>query len=456
MRISLLIEREPFGEILTETLTRFWSRQLGRHIRVEWRWKPPRRQFFGNGENQVWLCNVYLNAIFPRGISSQALDPIRREFSRSVVAWRRPLQKAYVTLALAPCSAPWFTHALVRIVPGVEALSQQVIVPGNSKIRILDRQANCVYGVLKTGYSRERFGAEVAARQQAASLDIPVPRLTETDLEAGWFREQYVEGTPLNRLACTETRTSATQRAVRRLQRLIEETLEKTALGDYVDALRTSIHRHLTAILSLERLTTAKNTHLDGVSAQRNCARKSPRFKVPAATSPNAAAGCRSRFDGRQLHSQAVEACDQLTQQILAGSPSGVQVFTGQTHGDFQPGNVLVDGDKFWIIDWEYAARRQALYDTLVFSCQARGGQGIAKRLQGFVDFGLDPLVTSEQLEVVCAELADRALRRRHAALFLLEELDLRLAENAHPRLTAISSGLGQLLTEIKLWRACG
>ena len=169
MRMSLLLEREPFGEILTETLGRFWSRQIGQQIRGEWLWNPSRREVFANGHDRCWLCNVYLNAIFPAGSDARALEPIRREFSRSVVAWRRPLQKAYVTLALSPRLAPWFTHALLRVVPNIASLGQQVIVPGNSKIRVLDRQANCVFGVRKAGTTHARFAAEVATRQHGRS-----------------------------------------------------------------------------------------------------------------------------------------------------------------------------------------------------------------------------------------------------------------------------------------------
>jgi hypothetical protein len=130
-----------------------------------------------------------------------------------------------------------------------------------------------------------------------------------------------------------------------------------------------------------------------------------------------------------------------------------------QTHGDFQPANILVDEDEFWIIDWEYAARRQAGYDMLVFHCQSRQsrigtGPGIATLLRKFVTSGWERLVIAENRPLMHADIADRSLRRRHAALFLLEELELHLAENANLRLTALSRGLCQLLNEIDSWNS--
>ena len=425
--MSLLLDREPFGEILTETLTPFWSRLHGQPMQVDWLWNPPRRQLSGNGDDFRWLGNVYLNAIFPAGINSQALEPIRREFSRSVVAWRRPWQQAYVALALAPRSARWFTHAVLRVAPVVESFRQQVIVPGNNKIRILDRQADSVYGIQKAGFSRDRFIAEIEAREQAESLGIPVPQIVESDLAAGWFREQYVVGTPLNRLASQQKVTSITQRAAGSLQRLAEETREKTTLRAYVAALQTSIGRHLDAVLTLENLTRAQH----GTLSQES------------------------------IYSRAAAATDQLARQVLDGSSAAATIDTVQTHGDYQPANILVDEDEFWIIDWEYAARRQALYDTLVFHCQSRHGQrsadrGIAMRLREFVNYGGNRLAIAENWLPVDAEIADRSLRRRHVGLFLLEELDLRLAENANPRLTALSDGPRQLLHEIESWNSGG
>ena len=81
-------------------------------------------------------------------------------------------------------------------------------------------------------------------------------------------------------------------------------------------------------------------------------------------------------------------------------------------------------------------------------------GLGIAQRLGRFVNSGLDQSVIAAQQEVARFAMADRSRRQRHASLFLLEELDLRLAENTSPRLTAINSGLYQLLSEIKSWRS--
>jgi len=68
-----------------------------------------------------------------------------------------------------------------------------------------------------------------------------------------------------------------------------------------------------------------------------------------------------------------VENVMTLTEHVQHILPTvGGQILTALTHGDFQPGNILVDGDRVWLIDWEYSARRQVGYDALVYALCSR------------------------------------------------------------------------------------
>jgi len=73
----------------------------------------------------------------------------------------------------------------------------------------------------------------------------------------------------------------------------------------------------------------------------------------------------------------ALEIIDSLSQD------SGQRLNLRLSHGDFQPGNILVEGEHIWITDWEYAAVRQRDYDVLVYVLATRNGASLAERVRG-------------------------------------------------------------------------
>jgi hypothetical protein len=131
-------------------------------------------------------------------------------------------------------------------------------------------------------------------------------------------------------------------------------------------------------------------------------------------------------------------------------SAVGGQIATALTHGDFQPANVLVDGERVWLIDWEYAARRQAGYDALVYGLRARFPRGLAHRLDEFVAQGPEADRWHTRWPRCGWQGADD--RFLYAVLFWLEELSLHLEENANPSFVQPGEGLPILMGEIDLW----
>ena len=121
-------------------------------------------------------------------------------------------------------------------------------------------------------------------------------------------------------------------------------------------------------------------------------------------------------------------------------------------HGDFQPGNILQDGECYWLIDWEYSARRQLGYDALVYGLQARFPKGLGRRLTAFARGDLaerDPLLNRWS----GVDWTGSPRRRRVSALVLaLEELVLRLEESSVPCFTALDRGLPILVGELAGW----
>jgi len=407
MRISLLLEREPFGTILEQTLSKFWTLFYGQAYSVRWQAGCP--GFHGHRaipSGQQWLVNAYLNAIFVRNVEPAVFEPVRREFSRSTIWWKRPLQQTYVTAGLSRFTAPWLAQASLHVAPGVEDARHKLIVAGNHKIRILDERKGLSYGLLKHGFDDRFMQRELRYRQMADSLGIPSPPLIEISPQGDWFVEQFVNGTPVNRLDGVEIARRAVATASKALRRLIEHTVQSEQLDVYLSSLTSRIG----SLIASNHLLSGTQKH----ALQKN-----------------------------------VERLQRgILQQTTSESRS---IPVAITHGDFQPANILVNSDQVWLIDWEYADRRQAAYDLLVYGLKARFPHGLASRLKAFVD-------GRYSLQIPGVEgwpgFPDRsqAERRRIASLFLMEELALHLEENAQPLLARVGEGLRLLQVEIARW----
>ena len=344
---------------------------------------------------------------FTPGVEPDVFDPIRREFARSVTPWQRPLQRAYVSLATSPLGAPRLAQVGVGISPPLPNAEHLLIVPGNHKIRILDRHNGVVYNIAKRNFPAHFIQREIAARQQAERLGLPVPALKTVAGDQTWFSEQYISGTPLNRLADPQVAKRAEQTAINALNRLLEHTAEEVALEDYVAELQS----HIQTLINDHRLLSAEQKRML-MENTRTLAEHARRLS-PA-------------VDGK--------------------------VMTALTHGDFQPGNILVDGEQVWLIDWEYSGRRQAGYDGLVFVLGARFPRDLAARVQTFVtqDTANNILIKLGICPDILQQTANE--RRVHMAMLLLEELVCRLEEIADQPFMQLDGSLTVLESEIIRW----
>lgn len=418
MRISLLLRREPFGEILSATLERFLPQLTGRAHQVKWYPRAARRAPFGGGQShahaageQSWLCNFYLNAIFTSEAGGKTLEPVVREFGRSAVWWRRPAQKAYVDLAAWRLTAALLAQARVGITPAIPDDGDLLFVGGNHKLRLLDRKNKRAYGIHKEGFSTNFLAREIDARRLAEKLALPVPKLDMVAADGTWFSEHYISGTPLNRIVERATAEGVLVEMKSALARLSLHTLRETSVGVYVAELAANIRRDVAA------------NKLLGAAA---------------------AAGGRIAWEER------------LQKMLRLLEPEGGRsIRTALAHGDFQPANILHHGESSssWLIDWELSARRQAGYDALVYAMRSRFPVGLAARLRGFWQAG----GAEPESECLLADWPGTAwesgeARKLSATLLLLEDAAMQLEENANPRFVSLGEGLTLLEAEIDEW----
>ena len=404
MRISQLQLREPFANILERTLADFLSKRIGQLFQVVWR----QGAYTGGGGGQTWLCNPYLNIIFRPGIHREPLLPAVYEFSRSVKPWRTPMNKLYVLLATGRFTARFLATATVVIDPSLPNAADMVIIGGNHHIRLLDYHQRCCTVVTKHGFCVALMKAEIAVR--SAHPYLPAPRILEKSADGSWYSEELILGTPINRLKDQRQAEDEVQQIVTRLFRLYEATCQSERIQHYIGRIVSRIDLH---VGRNHLLTTSQRDNLSAVVQRLVCA---------------------------------------------ASERSG-DIATVQAHGDFQPANILVGDGGPWLIDWEYTTRRQAGYDGLVYALFSRRSLGLAQRLSKVLD-GTQPLNNTLLASWPGLEWNDYNKRPATLALFLLEELDLKLMENDNRLFTSLDSGFSNFYQELMhilpLFERCG
>src|SRR3989339_1483026 len=406
MRLSLLLPREPFPVSFEQTLSRFLRSWTGRPYEIHWR---PQRPLFASParSGEFWLVNSYLNAIFLPRADPAIFGPVKREFSRSLSWWRRGPQRLYVDMATSPRTAPWLAHAGVSLTPALPRAELMLMVAGNHKIRLLDYGEKTVYAIRKCGFPPTFREGEIEVRRQTEELGLPVPRIKTVAGDGAWLSEAYVNGAPVNRLKQPAQARAAFAEAHQALQVLHRHTWREVDANEYVDLLSTEAH-----------------THIEHIEANALIS-----------------SGSKGSF---------IQTLASLVARIKALRPAGGdRLPTVLAHGDFQPANILVDADRLWLIDWEYAGRRQAAYDLLTYKLESRFTRGLSGRFQKFIAQGIPDGGLWPDFSCYANGWQDSRSRLFYGLLFLLAELALRLEENDNPAFIQMDSGLQILQREI-------
>lgn len=383
MKTGDLTAREDIHEILRGTIRAGLLARYGCAVNVT----PPRE-----GGHSLWLYQPAIGACWNSQLGSGGRRLLANLIRRTPVAWRRPLQFVGGTLLCTRVGLRLTSRPEFNLYRSPLEAESTIILVGNRRLRILDlRNRRCLV-LAKQGFSADSIRIEVGVR--GATAAGPYPWIDNWAEDYRWFEEDLLDALPLPRCPAGWDQGKIAQEVADDLEAWAAPTAQKMSAGEYVQALADGIR--------------------DGLG------RKVGRYVLAELLSPD-------WVDSLAHHAQGLEVVE-----------------TRRTHGDFQPGNILVLGQtrKPLLSDWETSDRRSRWYDRVVFGLRLRLGGAIARRLREFVEGGVSalPAVT---------EGANR--RSAVLALVLLEDFAWLLRESAAGPLHRPASGVFEYARELPL-----
>jgi len=388
MRLDLLLKREDFPRIFEQSFTKYLSDVFEVIAFVNWR--------NNSKSNTYLLVNHKLNVIYSKNINRRKLKSISSEYAYHQNILRHFLQKVYINIAICSYFEWLFIKAIIEIEPSNFDLSGLCIIPGNHSIRIIDLEASSCRVILKEGFNSKFIKNEIHLRNKYNFL--PIPKLLNFDSEGLWYEEEQVNALPLNRINFQVIKDKALLNAQLFLSRLYKKTLVRVNLGNYLESLYDSC---ISLIKTLPCPYTQDN---------------------------------KKRIEGILIL---------LIANLSKFKDYDIELV--QSHGDFQPANILVDKieEHLYLIDWEYSDKRSLYYDALVFETQSRAPKGLSKRLRR----ALDESNTSWRW---CTNNIQAKLTKLELSVFLIEDLIVRLSELQIPNMINKDEGLDIWIREIE------
>ena len=400
MKLELLLEREPFADVFIKTFKAYLISEFGWSGIIHW--EPYRLA----QQKNALLANGKLNIIYPQSLTRSCLLPVIREYAYNPNPLLSLLQSAYVRFGTY-FPLEWFaTTAVVKIDPWPKQIEKLCVIPGNHSIRIIDLDRDLCHVLLKHGFNKNFLLNEISVRQKFPFL--PSPKLIDADKQSGRYTEERIEALPWDRISDHGIKKNALIEAQQALAKLYGETKKACQVSERIDELNAKLQ---IAVNSLPPCFTP--TEVDQIFSLEN-----------------------------KLNGLIADSKDQ-------------EIETAQSHGDFQPANIMVsvgDGsNKLYLIDWEYSEQRYCIYDAMVFVSRSRAPIGLSNRLIHLLKEGVD----YSSLWSWRFDKPESKIRGWMVALFLMEDLLVRIQEMNIPELKNGDKGLRQFLAEAATWTDC-
>lgn len=270
-----------------------------------------------------------------------------------------------------------------RVSGAVESSQDLLVIPGNQRIRLFDfRRGVCVVAQ-KEGFTMETLRRELDARRGRPAPWVPV--LFE-DAENGLFEEPILDAFSLPRLPPWRSQRKYTRMAFADRDAATRGSRRVVDSGQAATRLEQEIRR----LLRRASFDAISQDMLGWLSAAAATARRAP------------------------------------------------SVVQSDCHGDFQPGNVLVErtASRIWLIDWEHSRVAHHQYDELVWRLGTRRGRGLAARMKAFLGGSSE------------GTLEDR---RSALAWLIMHDMEFFLRESVAGPYTSIPAGLTTFCDELRL-----
>ena len=398
MKISLLLERENFKKIFKNSLESFLEDFTGKKHDVNWYSK---REKIPEGYSQKWYCNPLINSVFLKGANPNIFDSIIQEYLHNPLKpWRSPIQKLYLIISKHKYFASKMAKYVIEISPPIDNGKNKLIIGGNTKIRFIDVSDKKVYVILKKGFREKYIKREIDVRKNFKYM--PVPELYSCSKNYTWYSEAYIIGKSPDRMDITEGHVALLD-AVKYIHRMINDTKMEKHLYVYVEQLIKRIDKNIQDSTNIDLNT--KNTLMD-------------------------------------LSKELTEHLNEYHDNVIN---------VACCHGDFQPGNIINDGKKTWIFDWEYFTEKQIGYDLLVLLLKSRLSNSLSHNFKKIITGELSS--KDAQLINNWPEFRwdDEQFKKIYLILFLLEELDFHLDENNNDCFFDLSPGLKNICDQITI-----
>lgn len=285
----------------------------------------------------MWYEHPFFSVFVKKGFCEAGRRYLRAQYMYTPVRKRRLVQAASVRLMSAGLVFDRSLKAGVMLPDGADPMHQMWMI-GNHRVRRFDFARKVVRVYPKAGFSDAGIRREIAfrkgiSRDWVCALDA---------LSEHVFEEPLLDAMPLDRVP--------------------DEALREKALE--------------AAVAAVSELNGMGRRQMTGASFVAENQKKYEALK----------ARMHGRFAGLDL-----SLVDEVFARANAVIKRALSVDVGMTHGDLQPGNVLVlngNEGRICLIDWEDVGERASVYDVMTWRLQSRRPVGLSERVREFLARG--------------------------------------------------------------------
>ena len=324
MKISELRAREHYDQNLMDTLKNC--------IRID--------QKIGDryGAPIQWFCHPFFSVYTTTDFCLPGRYYLRNQYLYTPKFMRRCIQAAAVEVMY---QEKFFQKALVPAfeLEAPENSKDIMWMPGNHRFRKFDFNQRTLRIYPKHGFSRDGILQEIQIRSEMADKYCWILPILRSDKEDCFIEEPLISAHPLNREPNKNRVSCALHKAWEILNELHTHQYQKLKTDEYIDIKRQEF-----------------------VQAKNNLSRM---------------------FRGIVFDN--VDNVFEKSARILKRTE---YIDVSLTHGDFQPGNLLIPDEKrddIWLIDWEDAGIRASVYDKMTYLLKSRSPYGLKKRVRDFL-----------------------------------------------------------------------